>query len=279
MSATKALNIYADGTNKDDLVDIKGAVIDEVAKATVSTKIKNTFGVGDPAAGSVTYDRFKSAVSKDYGTAREAGKGDALKNTGKVTNNINDNQELTEEYENSDVKRFGIVDLVERRHRSQSSSMARYLDRAFFAEAEASGTAVTGLVDTTPIQDNLETVIQNVETVVNDWVDGVDRTMIVLTVKPSIYGKLANYLNEIKNEITGETEVLFNGQVRIYSNHRQDSDIVAMAEGAIAQDVNVYDYDPERIPHSNAVEADLFYDQGTKAVMPDLVFTANITQS
>jgi hypothetical protein len=278
MSATPAMNIYAQGTTKDDLVDIKGKVIDEVAKATISTKIKNTFGVGDPAAGSVTYDRFKSAVSKDYGTAREAGSGDPIKNTGKVTNNIDDNQELVEEYENSDVKRFGIVDLIDRRHTSQSSSMARYLDRAYFTEAEAVGTGITGLINTTPIQDNLETVIQNVETVENDWVDGVDRSMIVLTVKPSIYGKLANYLNEIKNEITGETEVLFNGQVRIFSNHRQTKDIIAMAEGAVAQDVNVYDYDPARIPLSNAVEGSLFYDQGTEAVMPDLVFFADLEE-
>ena len=276
MSATPARNIFLTGTDKDDLVDIKGKVIDEVAKATISTKIKNVFGVGDPAAGSVTYDRFKSAVSNDYGTARTAGKGDALKNTGKVTNNIDDNQELVEEYENSDVKRFGIVDLIDRRHTSQSSSMARYLDRAYFAEAEGVATNLTGLLADDPIQDSLETVIQNVETVENDWVDGVDRAMIAVTVKPSIYGKLANYLNEVKNEITGETEFLFNGGVRVYSNHRQTKDIVAMAEGAIAQDVNVYDYDPARIGLSNAVEGSLFYDQGTKAVMPDLVFAANL---
>lgn len=276
MSATSAMNIFTTGTTKDDLVDIKGQVIASVAKATVSTKIKNTYGVGDPAGGSVTYDRFKNAVSKDYGTAREAGKGEALKNSGKITNNINDNQELVEEYENSDVKRVGIVGLIDSRKTNQASSMARYLDTAFFAEAVAKGTGVTGLVATTPIQDNLETIIQNVETVVNDWVDGVDRPLIVLTVKPSIFGKLANYLNEVKNEITGETEVLFNGQVRIFSNHRQTKDIVAMAEGAIAQDVNVYDYDPARIPLSNAVEGSLFYDQGVTAVMPDLVFTADI---
>lgn len=274
---TKAMNIFAQGTSLDDLVEIKGKVIDSVAKATVSTKIKNTYGVGDPSAGSVTYDRFKNAVSKDYGTARTAGKGDSIYNSGKVTNNIDDNQELVEEFEQSDVRRFGVVDLVQRRATSQASSMARYLDRAFFAEAEAKATEITGLVEATGIEENLEKVIQTIESVENDWVDGVDRAMIVLTVTPKIYGKLANYLNEVKNEVTGQMDVLFNGNTRIFTNHRQTKDIIAMAEGAVAQDVNVSDYtDPTRVPFSNAIESSLFYDQGATAVMPDLIFAADI---
>lgn len=273
---TKAQNIYLNENDKDDLVSIKGEIIESVARATVSTKIKNKYGVGNPAAGFVTYDRFKNSESKTYGTARAAGKGDALVNDGKVTNNIDDRREISAEFELDDVERYGIPDLITKRKANQAASMARYLDTKFFTEAVNAGTAITGLLKTTPIQDTLETIIQTLETVSNNWVDGVDRGMIVLSVKPSVYGKLANYLNEVKNEITGSIDVLFNGQVRIFSNVNQTKDIIAMAEGAIAQDVNVRDYDPQRVPFSDSVEASLFYTQGTKAVMPDLVFYADL---
>lgn len=272
-----AHNIYSDNsTTKDKLAEIKGQVIESVMRATVSTKIKNKFGIGDPSAGVVNYDRFKNAESKNYGSAREAGKGEALRNTGKVANVISDRQEISEEYDEGDIKRYGLANLVQRRKDSQASSMARYLDTAFFAEAVRAGTEIRNLTAATPIEDTLETVIQTLETVKNDWVDGVDRAEIVLTVTPAIYGRLANYLNKVKNEITGEVDVLFNGQVRVFSNHRQTKAIIAMHEGAIAQDVNVFDYNPRPIAFSNATESSLFYDQGTKAVEPDLVFYADL---
>lgn len=275
--AVDAHNIYSDNaTTKAKLAEIKGQIIEAVIKGTVSTKIKNTFGIGNPSAGSVTYDRLKNAVSKEYGTARGAGKGEPVRNTGRVINNIDDRQEIVEEYDNTDIKQFGIADLITRRKNSQASSLARYLDTAFFTEAVKSGTEIQSLTSATPIEEVLEKVIQTVETVKNDWVDGVDRSEIVLTVTPAIYGKLANYLNKVKNEITGEVDVLFNGQVRIFSNHRQTKAIIAMHEGAIAQDVNVFDFDPQKVPFSNSVEASLFFAQGTKAVEPDLVFYADL---
>lgn len=275
--AVDAHNIYSDNAEtKAKLAEIKGQIIEAVIKGTVSTKIKNTFGIGNPSAGSVTYDRLKNAVSKEYGTARGAGKGEPVRNTGRVINNIDDRQEIVEEYDNTDIKQFGIANLITRRKNSQASSLARYLDTSFFAEAVKSGTEIQSLTSAMPIEEVLEKVIQTVETVKNDWVDGVDRSEIVLTVTPAIYGKLANYLNKVKNEITGEVDVLFNGQVRIFSNHRQTKAIIAMHEGAIAQDVNVFDFDPQKVPFSNSVEASLFFAQGTKAVEPDLVFYADL---
>nr|DAV00245.1 MAG TPA: major capsid protein [Caudoviricetes sp.] len=275
--AVDARNIYSDNAEtKAKLAEIKGQIIEAVIKGTVSTKIKNTFGIGNPSAGSVTYDRLKNAVSKEYGSARKDSKGEPVRNTGRVINNIDDRQEIVEEYDNTDIKQFGIADLITRRKNSQASSLARYLDTAFFAEAVKSGTEIQSLTSAMPIEEVLEKVIQTVETVKNDWVDGVDRSQIVLTVTPAIYGKLANYLNKVKNEITGEVDVLFNGQVRIFSNHRQTKAIIAMHEGAIAQDVNVFDFDPQKVPFSNSVEASLFFTQGTKAVEPDLVFYADL---
>jgi ketosteroid isomerase-like protein len=277
MANTSALNIYAAGTSKDDLIDIKGAVIESVAKAAISTKIKNKYGVGDPAAGSVTYDRFKNSASKAYGTARQAGNGDPIRNTGKVTNNINDPQEIVEEFENTDVAAFGVVDLVERRQDDEAASMAAYLDDKFFEVAESAATAITVPAGTTAIEDILELAIQTAESIKNDWVRGVKRNQLVIAASPAIFGKLANHLNVIKNAVTGEEEAVFNGGVRVYNNINQTADIVIMHEGAIAQDVTVRDYtDPTRIPFSDAMEVSLFYKQGTKAVEPDLIFKISL---
>lgn len=277
MALTSALNIYAAGTSKDDLIDIKGAVIESVAKAAISTKIKNKYGVGNPAAGSVTYDRFKNSASKAYGTARAAGNGDPIRNTGKVVNNIDDAQEIVEEFENTDIAAFGVVDLVERRQNDEAASMAAYLDDEFFGEAESVATAITVPAGTTAIEDILELAIQTAESIKNDWVRGVKRPELVITASPAVYGKLANHLNVIKNAVTGEEEVVFNGGVRVFNNINQTADIVIMHEGAIAQDVTVRDYtDPARIPFSDAMEVSLFYKQGTKAVEPDLIFKVSL---
>jgi len=277
MANTPALNIYAAGTSKDDLIDIKGAVIESVAKTAISTKIKNKYGVGNPAAGSVTYDRFKNSASQAYGTARQAGSGNPIRNTGKVTNNIDDSQEIVEEFENTDIAAFGVVDLVERRQDAESASLAAYLDGKFFDEAETVATAITVPQTTTAIEDILELAIQTAESVKNDWVRGVKRPELAITVTPAVFGRLANHLNVIKNAVTGEEEVLFNGGVRVYNNINQTADIVIMHIGAIAQDVTVRDYtDPARIPFSDAMEVSLFYKQGTKAVEPDLIFKVSL---
>ena len=73
--AVDARNIYSDNAEtKAKLAEIKGQIIEAVIKGTVSTKIKNTFGIGNPSAGSVTYDRLKNTVSKDCGIAQGAEK-------------------------------------------------------------------------------------------------------------------------------------------------------------------------------------------------------------
>ncbi len=272
----QAKNIFLNDSDKDKLVEIKGKIIESVVKATVSSKMKNEQGVGDAASGSVTYDRFKNSVVSAYGTARTAGKGEALKNSGKVTNNIDDAKEITEEFQKSDVDRYGIPSLMEKRKFNHAQSMAVVLDKIFFEKAVSEGTAISGLTASDPIQETIEKVIQTIETIENDWVEGVPREIIEISLKPSVYGKLQNYIDPVENSITGAQEYLFHG-VKVYSNGRQTKDVVAMAHGAIAQDVNVYDYDPTRIPLTNAVECSLFFDQGTKAIMPDLVFFGDLS--
>lgn len=268
MARTDALNIFVDNSTHDKLAESYGNVIDAVQKGAVSEQIKNKNYSGDPATGSVEIDRFKNASIDDLGTARTGGKGTALKNTGKVTVNVNTDKEIVEELANKDVQLFGLAGMAERRKENHTKRMIAYLDNEFFAEAESKGTEIE--TEGTTIAEQIEELIQSVETTKNDWVDGVDRDMLVVTVKPAIYGALLNYIDSVPNSISGLKEDLFH-KVRIYSNHRQTADAICMIEGAIAQPVVVNQYEAEKIPLSNDIALELFFSKGTKAVMPDLI--------
>ena len=104
MARTDALSIYTDSNTRDKLAEIQGFVIDTIQKNAVSEKMKNNEYSGDPAAGSVEIDRFKNAQVDNYGTARAAGAGAKILNTGKVTINIDDDKEIVEEIAKKDVK-------------------------------------------------------------------------------------------------------------------------------------------------------------------------------
>lgn len=125
-----------------------------------------------------------------------------------------------------------------------------YLDKAFFTEAETSGTALTLPTTATTVQEKVEALIQSVETTENDWVDGVDRDMLVLTVTPAIYGQIQNYIDSVPNSITGLKDDMFH-RVRIFSNHRQTKDAICMIEGAVGQLVKTDEYGLEKIPLDN----------------------------
>ena len=157
--------------------------------------------------------------------------------------------------------------MAERRKDNHVKRMIAYLDTEFFAKAEEEGTEVSDITDTA-IEDVLEALIQKVETTKNDWVDGVDRDMIDLTLRPKVYGKLRNYIDRVDG--TDGSEEYFHG-VRVYSNHRQTKDAICMINGAVGQLVTTDQYDAEKIPLSNDIALELFFSKGTKAVMPDLI--------
>ena len=274
MARTDALSIYIDNSTADKLAETYGKVIEAVQKGAISEQIKNKNYSGDPTTGSVEIDRFKNASVDDLGTARTGGAGKKLKNTGKVTININTDKEIVEEIAKKDLKLYGIDGMAEKRKDNHIKRMIAYLDTQFFGEAVTSGTSVSLAGNT--IAEKLEDMIQKVETTQNDWVDGVDRDMLVLTVKPSVYGALLNYIDSVPNSLTGLKEDYFH-QVRIYSNHRQSKDVICMIDGAIGQPVLTDQYDAEKIPLSNDIALELFFSKGTKAVMPDLIKYANIS--
>jgi len=270
MARQDALSIYINDTEKDKLAETYGEVIEAVQKGAVSEQIKNKNYSGDPTTGSVEISRFANAKVNDKGTARTNGKGDKLKNSGKVTINVDTDKEIVEEFTRKDLKLHGVSGIAEKRKTNHIKRMIAYLDTEFFAKAEEEGTVITMPADITALAEKLETLIQDVETTKNDWVDGVDRDMLVLTVTPSVYGKLANYIDSIPNSINGLNDEIFH-KVRIFSNHRQTKDAICMIDGAVGQLVTTDEYDAEKIPLSNDYGLELFFSKGTKAVMPDLI--------
>ena len=276
MARQDALSIYISNDTADKLAETYGQVIEAVQKGAISEQIKNKNYSGDPTTGSVEIDRFKNSTVNDLGTARTGGAGDKLKNTGKVTIKVDTDKEIVEEIAKKDIKLYGIDGMAEKRKDNHIKRMIAYLDNQFFAcaESEGSNKVLTG----NTIAEKLEDLIQAVETTTNDWVDGVERDMLVLTVKPSVYGQILNYIDSVPNSITGLTDNYFH-KVRIYSNHRQTKDVICMIDGAVAQLVTTDEYDAEKIPLSNDIALELFFSKGTKAVMPDLIKYANLTNA
>lgn len=270
MARQDALNIYISDVEKDKLAETYGEVIEAVQKGAISEQIKNKNYSGDPTTGSVEISRFSNAKVNDKGTARTNGKGDKLKNSGKVTINVDTDKEIVEEFTKKDLKLHGVSGIAEKRKTNHIKRMIAYLDTQFFAKAEEEGTLLTIPAEITALAEKLEALIQSVETTVNDWVDGVDRDMLVLTVTPAVYGKLANYIDSVPNSINGLNDEIFH-KVRIYSNHRQTKDAICMIDGAVGQLVTTDEYDAEKIPLSNDYGLELFFSKGTKAVMPDLI--------
>ena len=268
MARQDALNIYVNDETKDKLAETYGEVIEAVQKGAISEQIKNKNYSGDATTGTVEIDRFKNATINDLGTARTGGKGDALKNSGKVTVSVDTDKEIVEELAKKDVKLFGLGNMAEKRKANHIKRMIAYLDSEFFACAEKEGTKVE--TTATTIQEKIEELILSVETTKNDWVDGVDRDMIVVTVTPAIYSQVQNYIDSVPNSLTGLTDELFH-KVRIFSNHRQTKPIIAMIDGAVAQLVTTDQYEAEKVPLSNDIALELFFSKGTKAVMPDLI--------
>lgn len=272
MARTDARSILSNA-DEDQLAESYGAVVQAIQKGAVSERFKNTDYSGDATSGSVEVSRFVNAQVKDQGTARAAQAGDVLNNKGKVTINVDTDKEIVEEVSNKDVALRGIPNIVEGRRVNHSLRVLADLDRTFFTTAEAAA-ATVDLTGITAVEDQIEAVIQSIETTVNDYVDGVDRELIQVALKPSTYGKIRTKLDTIIGH-DGEEILAYHG-VEVVSNTRQTADIVAMVHGAVGQLVLLEQYDAERIPLSNDTAIELFYSRGTKAVTPDLIKKATV---
>lgn len=279
MARTSAISLINSGALKAELKELYGYVIENVQKNTLSSALKSQAYTGNPATGSVEFRRFKNSTSKDYGTARAAGKGDAI-TAPPITVNLDQHKEIVEECAKFDLDTFGVGGIMARRVDDHIRTMTSELDVAFFAAAfaEGGGTAFTPDAGLTDLADILEAFIQTLETVKNDYVRGVPREIMNLVCSPAFYGKIRNLLDTLPNpnvDTVAESFGMFHG-VRVYSsiNLPAGQNAVLMIDGAIAQPVVSYPYtEPEKIPLSNDYGVSLFYDYGTKVLTPDLIFT------
>lgn len=278
MARLDALSILLqDGVTEAKLAELYGQVIENIEAGAVSVQLKNFDLSGDPAAGSVEANRFVNSVSNAYGTARAALSGELVQ-AEPVTILIDTHREIIEEIEAFDLQRMGIADIMGRRIRNHASSMIRELDTAFFTQAYVAGTAFSPSGTTTAAK--LESLIVKLETVSNDFVDGVGRDIMALVVTPAIHSALRLEIDAFPSQdnFYGRAAVgLYHGVPVFVSNHLpkvsgQTVTSFVMAFGAVAQPVNAMPYAPDRIPLTKAMAVELFYDYGTKAVTPDLIF-------
>lgn len=275
MARTKAISLIQTGSTKVDLAELSGLVIGNIQKDTLASGLKSQSYTGNPASGSVEYKRFKNSVSQNYGTARAAGKGSAI-TVPPTTVNLNTHKEIVEEAAKFDLDTFGVGNIMARRADNHVDTVAAEFDTAFFQCAVDEGTSFS--TTETDVEAIVEAFIQTLETVKNDYVRGVPRNIMRLVCDPSFYGKIRNYLDKnVQNanvDSAAEDFAIFHG-VRCYSSVFVPSgtNAIIMIDGAIAQPAVIYPYkEPEKIPLSNDYGVSMFYDYGTKALTPDLIF-------
>lgn len=267
--------LQTNASAKDTLAEEWGKVIENLQKGTIASLLKNTDLSGDPQAGIINAKRFANAVAKAYGTARTGGKAEKVKALN-VPVSIDDDKEWLEEVEEKDLALYGVEGLIARRTQNQGNSLTRYFERKFFNVATLAGAVHT--ISGLNIEDKVEELIQKVETVSNDFIDGVSRDMIALVVRPSIYGLIRNKIDAVQNaninSAIGEFG-MFHG-VMVFSSVYLPAtvDYLVMAKGSVAQPIRMSIMQPAGIPLSEATAFGAFTYAGTKEVMSDLIFFA-----
>jgi hypothetical protein len=275
MARIDALSIELLSGGKDKLAEEYGKVIENIQARTLSARLKNTDLSGDPTSGTVEAKRFVNVVGQAYGTARGAGKGNAVK-AKPVIVAIDDNTEYLEEVEEKDLRTYGVNGLIERRTRNHENQLAVELDTKFFAEAVNAGSEFNPTK--TDVAEEVEEAIQKVETTKNEFVQGVPRNMIEVVMSPAYYGSLRTKINASGNSLklvgmANYEEGTFNN-TKVYSSAflPEGTDYIVMVNGAVAQPVHTSIYNPKKVDLSDATAFGLFAYKGTKAVMEDLIF-------
>ncbi len=273
----ESLNVLLDGSESGKMLlkEAYDGVLENVQKQAVSVQLKNTDLSGDPTAGTVEAKRFVNSASQAYGTARTAGKGNAVK--GKpVTIPIDTDKEFVEEIEDKDIKLLGVDGIVAKRSANHAMRMAAELDEKFFAEGKTSGTQFKPAKAVTAIQEIVEKAILLLENLKNAYIDGLPRDMLRIVFDAETYSEMRMYLDKVVNtnvDTTTESFIMYHG-VRCYSSNRLPAGVKfeIMMNESIAQPVMSQAYSAEKIPLSNAVAIELYFNYGTKAVTPDTIY-------
>ena len=267
----EALNIMLqDGTTKDNLKQVLSGVLENVSAKAVSEQIKAKNGSGTPEGGVIEYKRFVNAELKDKGTARKAGKGDAVKSE-PVKVVIDTDKEIVEELQGKDVKLYGIDGMAERRKVNHQSAIIRYLDREFFAKV-TEGTEVTPKDN---VQDTIDDLLERARTLKNNFIDGIESDLLVIVVNSTYRKAMKKILDELPNGTDPKEQAIgMYDSVRVYESNRLPTDVeaVVMMDGAIAQPYYVSEYSAEKVPFDDAVALEDYLYKGTKALMKDTIF-------
>lgn len=275
MPRIESLNMLTTETGKSYLAELYGKTIEGVMKSLVSVGMKNTELSGDPVAGSVEAKRFANATPQNYGTARAAGKGNAVK-AAAVTVAIDTDKEIVEELEEKDVRLYGVDGVLDKRAKNHVLRMASALDTEFFKVAADAAVEVEVDLATAAIEDILEAVIQECENTQNEFVDGVPREFMHLTLNTAYYGKIRNNLDkQTRANVDTAAEEFYSWHgVECKSCVHLPADVpfILQVTGSVAQPIMSDQYTAEKIPLSEAYGVELFYHYGTKAVTPDLIF-------
>ena len=275
-----ARSIFTDAQKTQaQLNNIQAGIIENLQKNGLSFRLKSKNANLEEKAGSYEFKRYENSVSQNYGTARAAGKGNQL-TAPPITVNVDQHKEIVEEVTKFDAERFGIdkavTSIVERRKGNHEMTMLAEVETAFFAEAKNGGTAVDGHIDYNGnIEDQIEDIIQKMETTKNKYVRGVNRSLMAFVACPKLYGKLKNKLNNNYNAnfaVADEELPGFNG-VAVFSciYLPEDVDYILIVLESVAQPLTVDEYAGDRIPMSNDFAVELFYDYGTKTLAGDLI--------
>lgn len=267
----EALNIMLqDGTTKDNLKQVLSGVLENVSAKAVSEQIKAKNGSGTPEGGVIEYKRFVNAELKDKGTARKAGKGDAVK--GKPVKVVIDtDKEIVEELQGKDVKLYGIDGMAERRKVNHQSAIIRYLDREFFDKV-LEGTEVTAKDN---VQDTIDDLLGRARTLKNNFIDGIESDLLVIVVNNTYRKAMKKILDELPNGTDPKEQAIgMYDSVRVYESNRLPTDVeaVVMMDGAIAQPYYVSEYSAEKVPFDDAVALEDYLYKGTKVLMEDTIF-------
>jgi hypothetical protein len=286
MARLDALSLLkANGSDEALLNELYNQFIENVEAKAVSVQLKNPNYTGDVDAGSVVAKRLSNATSKAYGTARTAQAGEKSK-IGEVVISIDQNFELVKEFEAYDLQRLGFPALIAQEVRNHRVAMVRDLDTKFFGEAYASGTEVTHTA--TDWIGKLEEMIVALQSVSNDYIDGVERDMARIVVTPTVMSAVRVALDDLPandNTFAMGAIGLFHGvpiweSVHLPKASGQVVDAFCMVDGAIAQPVSITPYEmPDRIQLSKAFSIELYYDFGTKALTPELIMYSGDTYS
>lgn len=277
MARTDSIDVFINDTSvKAKLKEEKlNTVIEAFELGALSQRTKNTNLSGTPTAGSFEVSRFMKSVVRDKGTARIAGKGDALEDNPVVVN-IDKDKEIIEEVHQKDLDFYGIDGIIDKRGADHVVSMIDFMDSQFFATAVSGGTQYKPLSTLPNIKVQVQKAITKLSKTSNRYMKGVPRSRMFLAFDPDTYDELRDEIEKVHtpNVDTAAAEIFKFRGVECAETINLPEDVkfvLYVKDYSVAQPYKVNKYDTEKIPLDDAAALELFFYFGTKAVVSESI--------